>query len=1376
MRDEKNPNIDKLSQLTEEQGQLLKKALLNRQSGEQKAQNQAIKTVTKSSKNQKSSLVEYANQRQREKYLPVSFSQERIWFLNQLEGNTSVYNMDSVVKLTGKLNINALEKAIQYLCSRHESLRSNFYSQEGKVFLKINPVDDYQLKVTGLDKNLKIRNFVSEKTKEVFDLEKGQLVRFYLIKRTTEEYIFIISIHHIISDGWSMDILNKELSHLYQSYCQDITPTLPELSIQYVDFAAWQKEYLQGNVLEEKIKYWREELKDAPTTSTFPIDCPRGDNQSFKGGMHTVRLGKTHLNQLQNLSIKEGGSLFITLLTAFKILLYRHTLQEQLIIGFPDAGRNNLAIENLIGFFVDTLLVSSKFEGNSSFISLLHQVKDSIFKTYENQELPFEKLVAEIQPERKLNHNPLFQVWFNMFNIKRQSLELNNLKVEPWSENDDSENISEIESKFDVTIYLQNSEDGLQIKWVYNQNLYKPDTIKAFASHYKAILKGVVAEPEQQINDLPRPVLPAIFPNPGEVLAIPVYELVTSKIAKWVEKSPQQIAITQNNQSWSYQQLWQKSQCVAQLLNEQGISQGDVVGISGEKSFDLIVAIIGVLLSGGTMLTIDSALPLARRKLMLSETKAQLLLFVETNAATSSPEDPLLEEISIPHIMLDVENRFPDDTDVTIIELPQLNPAEQAYIFFTSGTASIPKAVSGCHQGLAHFIDWEQNTFSVEPGDNVAQLTSLSFDVFLRDIFLPLGSGATLCLPHADLGLDGQSILSWLETEKITILHSVPSLVQSWLFDVNPDITLADLRWLFLAGEILNDTLVNEWRKLFPLAKNIANFYGPTEATLAKFYYIIPDEVSVGVQPVGYPLPDTQGLVVSDNQTQCYIKEAGEILIRTPFRTLGYINNTSETELKFVNNLHSNQKNDLLYHTGDLGRYRSDGCLEIIGRVDNQVKIRGIRVEPEEISSVLNQHPLIKKSIVVAQEKTDGNKHLIAYVITDTKQPAFADLRQFLTLKLPEQMIPTAFVFLDKFPLTANGKLDRKALPEPDLESNRADEFIAPESETEIKLTKIWQEVLGTKQIGIHDNFFHLGGHSLLAVQLFSKISDTFGKQLHIAILFTHPTVHDIAELIVSDLPDEGYKDITILKEGDNKKPPLFCLYGILLFKALADSLDTDRRVCGVYLEEEIAIITKGVDSEEFKAFSSIDNIVKLYIERILAYQPEGPYYLCSASFGGIVALEVARKLEQQGEQVNLIAMFDTFAPGYNYKLSLLKRMLIHIQEIQQSGFSYIKEKISKKIQINSAPTEIDMHDELKDLRRMVRSIAKQNYQPEKYFGKVCLFRAQEGSVFGESQEDLGWGHYIEKLDIFNICGDHLGILTKGNVEQLTDLLLEKMQ
>jgi amino acid adenylation domain-containing protein len=669
-------------------------------------------------------------------------------------------------------------------------------------------------------------------------------------------------------------------------------------------------------------------------------------------------------------------------------------------------------------------------------------------------------------------------------------------------------------SQFDLTLYVGERPDAIQLVLLYNSDIFGKARTATMLRQFGYLLEQIVANPETAISaySLVDPESRAILPDPTLALDEPRLEPITQTVLARAEELPEHKAVCQGSESWSYSDLAQRSTTIANFLVRDGVNKGDVIAISGPQGFDLIASMVAVFLSGGVLLTLDHNLPHGRQRLMIKEAGAKRLLRVRE---VGSEDDWIAARPSFAVTAVhDIDDQSADGEP---IELPRIDPDDPAYVFFTSGTTGTPKGVLGCHKGLSHFLKWQREQFEITHEDRSAQLTGLSFDVVLRDIFLPLTSGATLHIPDGS----GERILEWLEREQISLLHTVPSLAQTWLRDVTTPIALPSLRWVFFAGEPLTDSLVRQWRVSFPSGK-FANLYGPTETTLAKCFYVVPDEPEPGVQPVGLPLPNTQALVLNGDRL-CGIGETGEIVIRTPFRTLGYVNAAAEQAARFLPNPFTGGENDLLYRTGDRGRYRPDGQLEILGRLDQQVKIRGVRVEPAEVDAIILRHPSVAASIVVAIKNEQGENALVAYIVSNLADAFEArPLREYLEQHLPSALVPTYFVSLEQLPLTANGKVNRRALPLPDLSfADSKQEFIAPRDVTEELIAGVWSEVLGLDQIGIRDNFFELGGHSLRAMQVLSRLNGIFKIELPLAALFAQATVEGLAAAIEDHLVEQ---------------------------------------------------------------------------------------------------------------------------------------------------------------------------------------------------------------------------------------------------------------
>jgi amino acid adenylation domain-containing protein len=768
----------------------------------------------------------------------------------------------------------------------------------------------------------------------------------------------------------------------------------------------------------------------------------------------------------------------------------------------------------LIGFFLNNVVLRTRLSASTTFSELVKQVAADALAAYANQDVPFEKIVEALNPDRDPGRAPVFQAFFNLLNFS-DLIELPGLTdgslapVEVWSQP------PEPGSQFDLTMYVGERVDSIQMVLLYNTDIFTAERSTTMLRQFRYLLEQVVAAPDQSIAaySLVNPESRDTLPDPAVILDEPRLEPITETLLSHAKTAPNDPAICEETQSWTYVELANRANEIARFLLDNGTRKGDVIGVTGPPSFELIASMVGVFLSGGVLLTLDRNLPTERQRVMIEQAGArQLLQVTASGSARSDDEFAGVDSLSI-FPVAEIKNKSGENV------LPQLQPDDPAYLFFTSGTSGIPKGVLGSHKGLSHFLNWEREQFGISSSDRSAQLTGLSFDVVLRDIFLPLTSGATLFIPDELTSASPAGILEWLDRNGITILHAVPSLAQSWLTEAGVSASLRTLRWIFFAGEPLTESLVQQWRQKFSASAGIANFYGPTETTLAKCFYVVPEVPEHGVQPVGEPLPNTQALIFN-NHSLCGIGEAGEIVIRTPFRTFGYMNNADESKIKFVPNQHSEDPNDLIYRTGDRGRYRPDGLLEILGRLDHQVKIRGVRVEPDEVNSVIATHPSIAASVVISSRDEQGETILVAYLVpADSGEFELRELRSSLLRQVPSALVPAHFVVLERMPLTANGKVDRRALPLPDLSFVSArEDFVAPRDPAEELIAGVWTEVLGLERVGVRDNFFELGGHSLKAMQVLSRLNGIFNVDLPLAVLFSHSTIEAIAGVIEEHL------------------------------------------------------------------------------------------------------------------------------------------------------------------------------------------------------------------------------------------------------------------
>ena len=1106
---------------------------------------------------------------------PLSMSQQRLWFVSQLVPGTPLFNIPVVIKLTRRPDTAALKASLNEIVRRHEALRTTVQIVEGQPMQVIAESLSIELPVidlTSLPESLRHRESVkiqNEEAHALFDLAEGPLIRARLLRLSEHEHTLLITMHHAISDGWSIGILLQELGALYQTFVTGAKPSLPPLPIQYADFAIWDRERNRGESLKEQFGYWKEQLRGA-TVLNFPTDRPRPTVQTHRGARLSLVLSRQLSSSIQEFSRQNAVTQYMTLLAALNVLLHRHTGQEDIIVGSPIVNRPRTETDGLVGFFLNLLALRARFSPDATFRELLEHVRERTLGAFENQDAPFETIVEAVNPPRDISRTPLFQVCFNLLNFSEDRIELPGLTDEylstatVWSQPEQSW------SQFDFTLYASPRNEGLELVLVYNTDLFERDRMNELLQQFRRLLEQIVVAPDKQITaySLVTASAKRVLSDPFAAVE-PVLEPVPATFLARAQELAEHPAICRGSQVWSYAELARASLTIARRLRHDGLESGEVIAITGPPSFGLIASMLGVLSSGGVLLTLDRKLPLERQRLMIREARAERLLHI---GEWTADDDVIAEALTVMRISED-DSRLSglEKAEIDHVQLPELDPGESAYLFFTSGTTGVPKGVLGCHKGLSHFLAWQREEFKVTSRDRAAQLTGLSFDVVLRDIFLPLTSGASLHLPEDPNEVTSGRILAWLEREQITLLHTVPSVAQAWLTGLPAGVRLGALRCVFFAGEPLTDSLVRRWRESISASAKLVNLYGPTETTLAKCFYVVPDEPSFGVQPVGQALPQTQLLVLNRNNAECGIGEPGEIVIRTPFRTLGYINAPEEQQARFIRNpftadvtqtvsLRSGEQSlnvpsqgnslgyseasqadnllyneasqanslrytagdDLLYRTGDRGRFRPDGQLEILGRLDDQVKIRGVRVEPAEVTATLARHPAIQSCFVMPCKDTHGENALAAYVVMNAGNQDVAELRTYLGKHLPAALVPSWFVLLDELPLTPNGKIDRRALPEPNRTlAELEQEFVGPRNRTEEIVSGIWADVLGIERISVVSSFFDLGGHSLLATQIISRMRDVFQTELPLSSIFESPTVAGLS-LAVVEAQEQG--------------------------------------------------------------------------------------------------------------------------------------------------------------------------------------------------------------------------------------------------------------
>ncbi|MDA1677504.1 non-ribosomal peptide synthetase [Bacillus cereus group sp. TH152-1LC] len=1163
--------------------------------------------------------------------IPLSFSQSRLYFIEKLREDNNAYKIPLTLKLKGYLNLESLEYSLNKIVERHNILRTNFHEYEGKPIQVVRPFNYQPLKVYNWiqyersELQEQIHNKLREEWERVFDLENDDLFIYYIIQASEDEFYLFTNTHHIITDGWSIQILIKELMENYVAIETGMDLPISSQPIQYTDFTVWQREFFETSIMEKQLTYWKEKLSGKLPILQLPSDQKTNTVEEFTCKRIKYTLSEALTKKLKGLNKKYESTMFMLATSVFKVLLARLSGQNDIIVGTPIANRNRKEIEDLLGLFVNTVALRTNLSDRLTFSELLKQFKETCIEVFDNQDIPFEQIVKEVQPDRNLKYNPIFDVLVNFHNAAEEGInrQVHNLAIEEV-------NLEISKSKYPITFHIFNDK-RLHVEFVYRPDMYSPERMQEMLYQFEYLLEQIVRDPEKEITSyslvtpktksLPKPDLPLNIKESPSVLQL---------IDEWADKVPHKTAITQNNIDWTYQELVEHANNIAKVLVTKGLSKGEVVTLIGERSFGLYASMLGILKSGGVLQTIDANhMPIERQQLMIDTVNPTFMISVnQQNEGIKSQFQQVIDVDSIEGYPTSISDE---------VSLPHIFGEDSAYIYFTSGSTGKPKAVLGRHQGLNHVLNWLRYEFSnIDTTDRCAQLINLSFDVSLRDIFLPLICGATLCLPEDVLDLSADKVVSWLRRDNISVVHTVPSLANHWLTTAKEMEGKIQLKYTFLAGEPLSDTLITQWRLHFE--GEIVNAYGPTETTMAVAFSKVPKVTDNGTQSPGKSIEGTQIIILNEHSNLCGIGEIGDIAIRSPYRTLGYLNNIEETNRLFIPNpFNSSNPNDLIYITGDVGRYRMDGSLEIIGRKDNQVKINGVRIELEEIQASLLKHEAISSCAVIDIKK--GEDISIAAYIVSNQEITINDLRQYLANIFPKVMIPRYFIFLDRLPLLPNGKVDRKHLRTMDPKINESSEENTPATDpVEKELVTIWEEILDTKNIKINQDFFELGGHSILAMEIMYKIRKSFKVDLPLRTFIQTPTIKEIASHIRNySSIEKGQCLIPLQSESQiEDEVPLFIIHpiggGVLCYSDFVKKLKYKGSVYGLQ--------SYGYDSDD-KALEDVKEMANKYLEEIRKKQPKGPYRLIAWSFGVTILYEIVRVLEEEGQNIEYLAFLD---------------------------------------------------------------------------------------------------------------------------------------
>jgi amino acid adenylation domain-containing protein len=1035
---------------------------------------------------------------------PLSFAQQRLWFLDRLAPHTASYNVDTALRLRMPIDAGALEQSLNEIVRRHGSLRTSFDSIEGRPLQVVAPTARVPLACRDLaglpeeERDAEVVRLATASAKQPFDLAAGPLIRAELIRLGPSEYVFVVTMHHIVADGWSLEVFFRELSALYAAFSSGRSSPLPELPIQYVDFAVWQRKWLQGEMRERQLEYWKSRLAGLQPLE-LSTDFPRPPVQTFAGAYHAVVLPERVTSALRQFGRDEDATLFMVLLATFQTLLHRYTGQDDIAVGSVIAGRNRVETEPLIGFFANTVVLRTQVSGTLTFREVLARVREVALGAYAHQELPFEMLVEHMQSGRDLSHTPLFQVGFSLQNRLGREREL----LRRSSAEDPTVVAMMLDTgsaKFDLTLLCEEADETITLLFEYRTDLFESPSIQRMAEHYTTLLQSILVDPGRRISHLP--LLSAaerhqilVEWNPATATP-PLFACVHHIVETQARNTPEAVAAVVGPGRLTYRELNERANQLARHIRSRGVRTETPVGVFMHRSLDMVVAVVAIMKAGGAFLPLEPVHPDERLRFVITDAGAGLVL----------THGLLRERLDLAHppvVSVDAEREAIARESTIDLELP-LSAENLAYVIYTSGSTGRPKGVLVQHGGASNVGDAQRQLLGIRADDRVLQFASPSFDAWMCEFLMAMGAGAELHLGDIASLLPGSPLQRFLREHSITVVLLQPSALAS----LDPAM-LPDLRLVTVCGEPFSSDLVDRWSP----GRRFFNLYGPTESTI----FVTVAECAAGARrpDIGRPIPRMEAFVLDRHRQPVPIGVAGELYVGGIGLARGYVNLQELTDERFV--AHPlRARGARVYRTGDLVRYLPDGRLDFLGRVDDQVKIRGFRIEPGEIVSALLEHSAVQDAAVIVREDRPGEKRLVAYVVPRTgRAPSATELRGGLKQRLPEYMAPNAFVTLAALPLTTSGKIDRAALPRPETaRPELEDEYVAPRTDLEHAIGALWQQVLDLDRVGVDDNFFDLGGHSLLMVRLQARLQDVLGLQVSIVELFQYPTVAALAAFV----------------------------------------------------------------------------------------------------------------------------------------------------------------------------------------------------------------------------------------------------------------------
>ena len=1278
-----------------------------------------------------------------ESFFPLSTIQRQFWVTEQFHAGNAVNDLRFCYQLAGPLDIHALESAFTEVLRRHEILRARFVTRDGLPHQSIAPVTRVSLRPVDLthippeSREREALKLAASSLDRPFDLASGQLIRPILLRLASDEHILGVAVHHIVYDGWSMGVFCRDLAAAYRLAMTGTTGgSLPPLPFQYCDFAAWEQKWLEGESAAGQLRYWSSRLAGASEPLQLPLDFPRPARQTFHAADVIRRIPLSAVAALTKVARQRNATLYMAVYALFRLVLARHTGQQDILVSTPVAGRGQPQLERLIGCFINTVTLRTPVDENLSFNALLDQVKAEVLEALDNQELPFYRLVEELRPERDPSRTTLVQTQFTFQSSFQSELDLTGVMatfVPPETRS----------TRFDLTLEVFPDGGGLRCVFAFNTDLFRPETVDRLAGHFCQLLEGVAARPTAALATIdmltPAERSGAVLELNRTVLNLPGESCVHDLFAAQVRQTPDAVAAEFGKQRLTYRELDERSTNLARHLNELGVAAESLVGVCLDRSLEMLIAVLGVMKAGGAYVPLDPAFPEGRLAYMLEDSGASVLITTAVHAQR-------FPNYAGKVVKLEENQVFRTGPGAAA---PAVTPGNLVYVIYTSGSTGQPKGIMVEHRALVNFLESMRREPGMSQDDTLLAVTTLSFDIAALELYLPLICGGKVVIADRETALDGRKLSKLIERRKVTLMQATPA---TWRL-------LLDTGWngnrrlrALCGGEAMSRELAD---LLLPRVAALWNMYGPTETTVWSLLGRV--ETEPGPVPVGRPIANTTIYILDSFGRPVPCGVTGRLFIGGQGLARGYRNLPELTARSFAANPLPECRPERIYHTGDLARYRSDGQVEFLGRADGQVKIRGFRIETGEIESVLRRHDAVRDAVVVVRGTSEADKQLVAWLLPSESdvQPA-AEVRRHAANHLPAYMVPGTIRFLDEFPLTPNGKIDRRALaasaaavlPPPS-------EAAAPQTPLESALIRIFEDLFGFAPISVTDNFFDLGGHSLLAARLVTSIEKETGHDIPVTALFEAPTVRELAQTIA----DSTYNLASPLVrfnpgEGDDGNP-LFCIHWLdaklVTFQNITALLRQDRPFYGLLAQ---------LPEEESNSIRTIEEMATVYLREIRRQRPHGPYHLVGSCLGGVVAFEIAQQLIAAGEEVGLLLMIDAWMPGElhylhkrNSKVLYVDRylgefLLSPVKAVKRWTREMIRRRFGFRPDRGSSPA-------MKRIAELSMAAAVA-YRPRHYPGKITLFVCSDASYRAYEDRRMAWFSVAgQGLELHVVPGNH---------------------